>query len=198
MSDRLLVVMALELESAGAFDGHGLSLLHTGVGKVNAAYALTRRLTELKLAGKAPQVVVNFGTAGSRRFEAGTLVACNRFVQRDMDVRGLGFALGETPFESVPPVLTFETLFPELPQATCGSADRFETVHDHDGTDVVEMEAYALAKVCHLEGMRFACVKFISDGADSDAAKDWQENVAVAAQAFLRMSHQLVAQLERK
>lgn len=195
MSDRLLVVMALELESAGVFEGHGISVLHTGVGKLNAAYALTRHLTHLRAQGKPLPLVVNYGTAGSHRLKTGTLVASHRFVQRDMDVRGLGFRLGETPFESIPAELVFEPIFPELPQAICGSADRFEMLHDHDGPDVVDMEAYALAKVCHLEAARFGCVKFISDGANAEAAKDWKENVAAAAHAFLRLTHQLLGRL---
>ena len=34
-----------------------------------------------------------------------TLVDCTKFVQRDMDVTGLGFLRGETPFEQDPPVI---------------------------------------------------------------------------------------------
>jgi Cupin superfamily (DUF985) len=62
--------------------------------------------------------VVNFGSAGSRRFATGTVVACNEFHQRDMDVTGLGFAHGKTPFV-------------ELPLASCGTGDSFETGADH-------------------------------------------------------------------
>jgi adenosylhomocysteine nucleosidase len=47
------------------------------------------------------------------------------------------------------------------------------------------MEAYALAKVCWLEGAAFACVKYVSDGADARAAADWQNNVHRAASEFL-------------
>jgi adenosylhomocysteine nucleosidase len=51
--------------------------------------------------------------------------------------------------------------------------------------DVIDMEAYALAKVCWLEGAAFACAKYISDGADAQAAADWQSNVHRAAGEFL-------------
>jgi adenosylhomocysteine nucleosidase len=49
------------------------------------------------------------------------------------------------------------------------------------------MEAYALAKVCWLEGAQFACVKYVTDGADHAAAADWQNNVHKAAGEFLNL-----------
>ena len=52
---------------------------------------------------------------------------------------------------------------------------------------VVDMEAYALAKVCWLEGARFACVKYVTDGADHAAAGHWRDNVHKAAEEFLAL-----------
>jgi adenosylhomocysteine nucleosidase len=49
------------------------------------------------------------------------------------------------------------------------------------------MEAYALARVCALEGTQFACVKYLTDGADHTAADDWRRNVHKAADEFLRL-----------
>jgi adenosylhomocysteine nucleosidase len=53
--------------------------------------------------------------------------------------------------------------------------------------EVVDMEAYALAKTCWHENAKFACVKYITDGADHAAADDWQRNVHKAAEDFLRL-----------
>ena len=184
MSPRPLVVMALELEDRGLFAEAGVEVLFTGVGKVNAAYRLARRLTERRDA--PPSLVVNFGTAGSRHHPRGTLVACRRFVQRDMDVSGLGFRPGETPFESIPSELHFPARFQNLPEASCGTGDRFETGAADHPYEVIDMEAYALAKVCWLEGVPFACAKFVSDAADGTAAQDWESQLDAAAQAFVR------------
>ena len=107
-----------------------------------------------------------------------------RFVQRDMDVSGLGFAVGTTPFEEVPAVLEFPVMFPELSDGICGTGDRFETGKPLVECDVIDMEAYALAKVCHLEGAEFGAVKFVTDGADGDAGVDWHANLPRAAHAF--------------
>src|SRR5690242_689863 len=100
-----LIVMALPQESRGQLEQAGARVLYTGVGKVNAAASLARRLAELRCEGKPVSHVVNLGTAGSRSVRAHTLVACNRFAQRDMDVSGMGFERGVTPFDSVPAVL---------------------------------------------------------------------------------------------
>ncbi len=185
--------MALELEAQGLFQERGVDVLFTGVGKVNAAYQLTRRLAEERARGTQP-LVVNLGTAGSRHFEAGRVVACRRFVQRDMDVTGLGFALGHTPFEQrVPAELEFPQVFAELPHATCGTGDRFEAHSEAISWEVIDMEAYALAKVCFLDGVPFACAKFITDGADGNAGTDWQANLPIAAREFLRLYEGLLA-----
>jgi adenosylhomocysteine nucleosidase len=192
MQRSLLVVMALEVEAQGRVQAEAAPLLFTGVGKVNAAHRLTRRLFEEREQGRHP-LVVNFGTAGSRRFPTGALVACRHFVQRDMDVTGLGFAAHETPFESVPRELEFPEIFPGLEHGTCGSGDRFEAGRDDPSFDVVDMEAYALAKVCLFEGVSFACAKYITDGADSNAATDWQANLPRAAEGFVVLFHELRA-----
>ena len=118
-----LVVIALELEGQGLFEQAAVNVLYTGLGKVNAALSLSRRLASLRAQSALPKMVVNFGTAGSRTFATGSVVACRSFVQRDMDVTGLGFALGETPFESLPATLAFPAVFPHLPEGVCGTGD---------------------------------------------------------------------------
>ena len=189
----LLVVIALELEGQGLFERADVSVLYTGLGKVNAAISLARRLATLRVRGTAPELVLNFGTAGSRSFATGSVVACREFVQRDMDVTGLGFALGETPFESVPAKLSFPSVFGHLPEGVCGTGDRFETGVAGLACDVIDMEAYALAKTCLVEGVPFACAKYISDGADASAANDWQASLPGAAAAFFALYQELTA-----
>jgi adenosylhomocysteine nucleosidase len=188
----ILVVMALEAEAQGQLQAEGADVLFTGIGKVNASYRLTRRLTELRGRGERP-LVVNFGTAGSRCFATGALVSCHSFVQRDMDVSGLGFAHGETPFESIPRVLEFERVLEHLPAGVCASGDSFETRQHDSEFQVVDMEAYALAKVCLLEGISFVCAKYISDGADEHAHASWESALPRAAAAFVGVYQQLRA-----
>lgn len=190
---RVLVVMALAAEGAGRFEQGGISVLYTGIGKVNATVTLMRRLSDYRQAGSAPRLVVNFGTAGGVNVSARTLVGCRRFVDRDMDVGALGFAPGVTPFDELPAMLEFAPRFVSLPDAICGTGDSFATRPHTVDCDVVDMEAYALAKACRLQGVDFACAKYVSDGADAQAAKHWKENVAGAAEAFVGLYRELVS-----
>ena len=188
----LLLVMALPLESQGVFEQAGVPVLFTGVGKVNAAHALTRRLAEYRHAGLSPPRVVNFGTGGSQRHPTGTLIECHAFVQRDMDVSGLGFPVGVTPFEDTPLRLQFPPMFADMAQGVCGSGDSFVMAAADAAFDVLDMEAYALAKVCWLERTAFTAIKYITDGADHAAGLDWQSNLHRAADQFFACYQRLL------
>jgi adenosylhomocysteine nucleosidase len=180
----VLIVMALPQESRGLLERAGANILYTGVGKVNAAIALARHLAEVRCRGQALPFVVNMGTAGSRTLAAHTLVAAHRFAQRDMDVSGLGFAPGVTPFDPTPAIIDCPPVLNFLPQVLCSTADSFAThLHDVSG-DVVDMEAFALARACLAESAQFACVKYVTDGADSDSATHWEAALDGAAKSF--------------
>src|SRR5689334_10441470 len=181
---KLLIVMALPQESRGRLEAAGARVLYTGVGKVNAAATLARRLAEMRCTGDVLPFVVNMGTAGSRGIAAHTLVACTRFAQRDMDVTGMGLPAGVTPFDDSPPILEVPPVFPELGEFTCSTADSFATdLHAVSG-DLIDMEAFALARVCRAENVRFACVKYVTDGADADSASHWETALDAASTAF--------------
>jgi adenosylhomocysteine nucleosidase len=182
-----LVVVALMAESAGVFEAAGVPIVHCGVGKINAAVTLTRELVRYEHQGRPMPLVVNFGSVGSDRFPTGALVGCHEFVQRDMDARALGFALGETPFDDGPPTISFERVFSTLPEAVCGSGDSFASAAVEMACGVVDMEAYALAKVCRSHGAAFACAKYVTDGMNPGSADEWQQNVHRAAEEFLRL-----------
>ena len=46
------------------------------------------------------------------------------------------------------------------------------------------MEAYALAKICRLENIKFRCFKYVSDNADENALNDWIANCKKGAKLF--------------
>jgi adenosylhomocysteine nucleosidase len=183
----VLIVFALQEEAGGRFVEAASPVLYTGVGKINAAWALTRALARSR-----PALVLGFGTVGSPRLPTHALVECTRFVQRDMDVRPLGVPLGTTPYDDLPAVLAVPRRWPILPEAACGSADHFVSGHDVGDCDVVDMEAYALAKVCRREDVAFMAVKYVTDGGDRSAHRDWAANLPRAAAAFRTLYDQLV------
>lgn len=172
-----LFVFALESEAANMFDDR--DTLFVGVGKINAAYHLTKRIQK-----ESPSIIINLGSAGSSRFEKGSVINCTKFIQRDMDTTILGSQKYETPFSGIPPVLEYGIQVPILPQGTCGTGDSFDVNHTTTDYDVVEMEAYSLAFIAQQEQIPFLCLKYISDGADDGAAEDWHITVLKAAEAL--------------
>ena len=175
--DKILIVCALEIETQGQLDDW--EVIYTGVGKINATMKLVDRFTDYNYA--KPDLVINYGTAGSRKIKKKTLVDCTKFVQRDMDVTGLGFMRGETPFEDDPPLMLDFGITPLnniKRRATCGSGDSFVEDRTQYYGEVVDMEAYALAKVCYRYDIPFVSFKYITDGADEQAHEDWEANLA--------------------
>lgn len=172
-----LLVFAMEQESQDVFSDH--NVLHTGIGKVNAAYGLTRHLQQQK-----PSLIVNMGTAGSRKHEGGKIINCTGFIQRDMDVTPLGVEKWQTPFSSDPIRIENGLRLDHLPEGLCGTGDNFDTSEEAGHFDVVDMEAYALALICQRENIPFLCLKYISDGADDDANTDWMESLHRTAESL--------------
>jgi adenosylhomocysteine nucleosidase len=182
----ILIVCALEIETQEELndwepftDDPVWNVVYTGVGKVNATYKLTERLTDYNWA--KPKLVINYGTAGSQKIKKKQLVDCTKFVQRDMDVTGLGFMKGQTPFENdIPIILDYDHVKfnPIGKKLRCGTGDNFVQDSMDSYSDVFDMEAYALAKVCWLFSIPFISFKYITDGADEQSHEDWEENHA--------------------
>jgi len=182
----ILIVSALEVETQGQLDNYfddERQILYTGVGKVNATLKLTQRLhsSHLHYMPKMPELVINYGTAGSRKIKKGQLVDCTKFIQRDMDVTGLGFMKHQTPYESPNEMVVRSTseFNPIGKNYTCGTGDSFvENIEKGDSNiDVFDMESYALAKVCYHYDISFISFKYITDNANEHSSKDWEDNL---------------------
>lgn len=168
----VVLVMALPGESQGLFEQASIPVTYCGIGKVNAA------LTAMDLIHRTKcKVMINLGTAGSAKFKTHDLVEVSSFVQRDMDISPLGFKLGETPFDPLPGAIELIPFFSDLPSGICGTGDSFEVGGTKLPCDLVDMEGYALAKVCRKMGVQLISLKYITDGADHNAHNDWQENL---------------------
>jgi len=172
---RILIVSALRQELSDIDD-----VLYTGVGKVNATYKLTNVLT--KVYGKDRfDLVINYGTAASKTYSG--LVDCTKFIQRDMDATPMGLKIGETPFDNEPSMIDFSDIKnPIGKNLTCYTGDSFVT--DIQYMDVVDMEAYALAKTCRNFGIDFVSYKYISDDGNAD---DWEKNCGKGIEEFKKL-----------
>ena len=172
-----LIVCALPQETQtklNVWAGAKYDLLYTGVGKVNATYSLMKAFIDGDY-----DLVINYGTAASKVYNG--LVDCTSFIQRDMDATPLGFKKGETPFEKESMMIDFSHIKnPIGKNLTCYTGDSFATdLTPYD--DVIDMEAYALAKTCRNLGKDFVSYKYISDDGNAD---DWEKNCSKGIKEF--------------
>ena len=182
MSD-LALIMALPNESKDLFEQAGIQVHDSGIGKVNAAFKAFEVIQK-----PGCKTLLNLGSAGSSHFDAHALVEVMTFVQRDMDVSPLGFAVGVTPMDHDHPAdIHLETYFQHLPNGICGTGDSFEIGLPKVPCHLVDMEGYALAKVCKKLDVRLISVKYITDGANDSAHLDWEENLLLGAQKMLAL-----------
>jgi len=159
-----IVLIALPEEAPNL--AHMMNLFYTGVGKINAAMTASEIIAKY-----CPQRIINFGTAGGITVAPG-FYQCTRFLQRDMTCEALGCVLGQTPFETGVHIGDSTGL-------TCSTGDNFVMNPKLEiPADVVDMEAYAIAKACAKYGVEFECWKYISDQANQDAHGDWLQSVA--------------------
>lgn len=173
---KYIIVTALADEAQGleAF----APVIHTGIGKVNACIKLYQAIEDFN-----PDLVINYGTAGSLSNLVG-LHKIAHFVQADMDVRGLGFDRGITP-------LMNEKL-PNKKGVLLATSDSFITDAENQlkglevDVDLVDMEAYALNKVCEHHQVEFEAYKFISDNANEEAGTDWSNSVKKGTHLFIK------------
>jgi adenosylhomocysteine nucleosidase len=158
-----LILIAIQEEAPDL--NHMMNVFYTGAGKVNAAITAAELIVKYQ-----PKRIINFGTAGGITVGTG-LHECTQFVQRDMNCVGLGCKPGQTPFETNVSIGT--------PGLTCSTGDNF--VMDPQlliPADLVDMEAYAIAKACEKHHVEFLCFKYVSDQANATADTDWRESVA--------------------
>ena len=177
----ILIVSALKQETQNQLDDY--EILYTGVGKVNATYHLTSYLSRsLGWYSDKPKLIINFGTGASKTYDG--LVDCTKFIQRDMDATPLGFKKGETPFDNEPSMVDFSHIKnPIGKNLCCYTGDSFET-NISRYNDVVDMEAYALAKVCRNLNIDFVSFKYITDDGNPE---DWENFHAEGAGEFKKV-----------
>ena len=74
---------------------------------------------------------------------------------------------------------------------TCATGDSFINSEGSHLGDVVDMEAYAIARVCKKYDVDFKCFKYISDKSDENAASDWKENIRKGNELFQTMLYNM-------
>ena len=187
-------------------------MLKSGIGKVAAAMGAT--LLKKK---KKKDVVINTGSAGglASTLKVGDIVVSDEVRYHDADVTAFGYEYGQLPgcpagfAADAKLIAAAEECIAELNlNAVRGlvvSGDAFingsvalaKIRHNFPQAVAVEMEATAVAHVCHNFGTPFVVVRAISDVADQQSHLSFEEFLAVAAKQSTLMVENLVQKLAR-
>lgn len=173
MTGSTLLVFA-HADEAECFADAGVAHLVTGVGKINAALALSQAILRPEAGAAAVDRVVVLGTAGAISDEAklDTVYQISGVVQHDYSL----------PSPKIVPA--GETLIAET--AVIATGDVFvQNDEQRDsiaalGATLVDMESYAYAVVCERLGVPLQLFKAPSDFADSSTTQDEWDGVVMS------------------
>lgn len=148
-----------------------------GVGKINATIGTLRAILK-----HMPDLVINFGTAGSLNpaYSKG-LYKIGSVVQRDFDARPLVKKLGQVPYDTTPECIKLGT------GLVLSTGDNFVTSKPEMESDLVDMEGFAIAKVCLELGVDLSMYKYVTDSADEEAGDSWLSQMRDGAEEFLKL-----------
>ena len=192
----VIVCYSTALEGEGLpreIAGRAIRLVETGVGPVNAAYALTRAMAE-----RAADAVIVCGVGGAypgSGLRAGDVVCAETETYGDLgadspsgflDMKTLGFPVvrGEAPLYNVLPLDLFpvDRRVPFVTCATCTGTDaKAAELQARTGGAVESMEGAALVHVARLMGVRVGEVRGISNAVGARDRASWMLREAAAA-----------------
>ncbi len=183
--------------TSGTYKGQEVVLLKSGIGKVNAAMSTTLLLQKYK-----PDVIINTGSAGGfdADLEVGAIIISDEVRHHDVDVTVFGYEMGQVP-QMPAAFLSSADLMEHAVKAVeelgehayavgliatgdsfMDNAERVETVRGHfPGMKAAEMEAAAVAQVCHQFGTPFVVIRALSDIAGKQSNISFEEFLPVAA-----------------
>ena len=150
------------------------NVFFTGVGKVNAAIVAATLIERYK-----PTRVFNFGTAGGITTTHGGVYKCTTFSQRDVILGGC--IVGPQAEILHQPIVIGDD------GSTLSTGDNFVTDTYNINADMVDMEAFSIAKACQVANVEFICYKYISDMADENAPDHFVDSVHKGEEHYIEV-----------
>lgn len=202
MTDKRVTQLASFTLYEGKIQGRDVALLQSGIGKVAAAIGTTALLQLAK-----PDIVINTGSAGgvAPGLQVGDVVISTKTCYHDADVTAFGYEKGQLP--ACPPAFISDENLTALVAKIATqqgltvkyglicSGDSFiqggerlaQIKQDFPDVIAVEMEATAIAQVCHAFNVPFVVVRAISDAGDGKASMSFEEFLPLAAKQSSQM-----------
>lgn len=183
--------------TTGTYEGKEVVLLKSGIGKVNAAMSTTILLEKYN-----PKVVINTGSAGGfdAALKVGDIVISDEVRHHDVDVTAFGYEIGQ--MAGMPAAYKSDEKLMEVAKQAVeevgehnysvglicsgdvfmSNPERVEAVRkDFPTMKAVEMEAAAVAQVCHQFNTPFVVIRALSDIAGQESSMSFDEFLPVAA-----------------
>ena len=183
--------------TTGTYEGKEVILLKSGIGKVNAAMSTTILLEKFN-----PTVVINTGSAGGfdATLNVGDIVISDEVRHHDVDVTAFGYEIGQ--MAGMPAAYKSDESLMEIAKEAVkevgehhysvglicsgdvfmSNPERVEAVRkDFPTMKAVEMEAAAVAQVCHQFNTPFVVIRALSDIAGQESGMSFDEFLPVAA-----------------
>ncbi len=169
----------------------GVKLIHSGMGKLRAAWACHELFSRDKAEGV---LLIGFAGGLTRDLSIGDVVEPHTFIEQDY------FA---EPFEKFPNkvVSVHGPLVDGSVKATMLTQDRFLTENPYKdsavGPTACDMESYAVAHFCQKSGRRYHVVKLISDVADENADHDFLKACRELSPKLNRIVKESIASMQK-
>ncbi|MGL4623406.1 MAG: 5'-methylthioadenosine/S-adenosylhomocysteine nucleosidase [Culicoidibacterales bacterium] len=186
----------------GKLAGKDVVVLRSGIGKVNAAVSTTLLLNHYDISA-----VINTGSAGgvNQSLNVGDIVIATETTYHDVDATHFGYVHGQVP-QMPAHYLSDQTLVQAAQQALATTAFHAVTgviatgdsfigreeqitaiVERQPVLSAVEMEAGAVAQVCHIFNKPFVIVRSISDVAGKESHLSFEQFLPLAVEQSTSM-----------
>lgn len=201
MVDRLaghpvLFVMAAEPEYGPHLRAR-ITPLMTGIGPVEAAIALTARLSGMD---EKPALIVSLGSAGSNRLAQAEVYQATSVAYRDMDASPLGFDRGCTPLLDLPAQIALPLRIPGIAGASLSTGANIVSgaAYGAIAEDMVDMETFAHLRVAMRFSIPLIGLRGISDGREElRELSDWTQYLHLIDERLAGAVDRLAAALGR-
>jgi adenosylhomocysteine nucleosidase len=200
--------------TTGTMNDTEVILLRSGIGKVNAAMSTAVLLEVFK-----PDYVINTGSAGGfdPTLNVGDVVISTEVRHHDVDVTAFGYEYGQVPglpaaysadktLQKIAVDSVKETADVQVVSGLIATGDSFmndpkrvEAIRDKFvDLQAVEMEAAAIAQVCHQFQVPFVVIRSLSDIAGKESDLSFEQYLEKAALHSANLVMEMVSAISRK
>lgn len=210
ITDETVTTIANQTFYDGVLHNKPVTVVRSGIGKVNASIATTLLIQEFKV-----DAVINTGSAGGigESLTIGDLVISTELAYNDTDNRDIGYTFGQIP--QMPPRFPADQLLQTMIEKAATNVewpvqsglvvtgDTFISSEEQiiqikeffPEVLVTEMEGAAVAQTCLQFNIPCAVIRAVSDTADEEAEVTFDEFVVMAGKHSAELVMELVKEM---